>query len=61
MQGCYRLETLLEHSIDKQFDLFEIFMLRNTFKVDEDLIPYLQLSHQVSPNFLSRGQGNSAS
>jgi hypothetical protein len=48
MQGCYRLETLLEHSIDKQFDLFEIFMLRNTFKVDEDLIPYLQLSHQAS-------------
>ncbi|GAA5958816.1 hypothetical protein JCM3765_006047 [Sporobolomyces pararoseus] len=47
-RGCYRLETLLEHSIDKAFDLFEIFMLRNTFKVDEELIPYLQLAHQVN-------------
>ncbi|GAA5999790.1 hypothetical protein JCM5350_007441 [Sporobolomyces pararoseus] len=47
-RGCYRLETLLEHSIDKAFDLFEIFMLRNTFKVDEELIPYLQLAHQLN-------------
>ncbi|GAA5915949.1 MIND complex subunit MTW1 [Sporobolomyces salmoneus] len=46
-RGCYRLETLLEHEIDKQFDLFEIFMLRNTFNLDEALIPYVQLPHQV--------------
>ncbi|GAA6025849.1 hypothetical protein JCM11491_003242 [Sporobolomyces phaffii] len=45
--GCYRLETLLEHGIDKNFDLFEIFMLRNTFSLDDALIPHVSLSHQV--------------
>lgn len=50
------METLLESSIDKYFDMFELFVLRNpfTFGVDsnnqpnDNLIPYVQLSHQVS-------------
>ncbi|ORY87487.1 Mis12 protein-domain-containing protein [Leucosporidium creatinivorum] len=45
-KGIYRLETLLETSIDKHFDLFEIFVLRNTFTVQTDLIPYIALPHQ---------------
>ncbi|GAA5844182.1 hypothetical protein JCM3766R1_003283 [Sporobolomyces carnicolor] len=58
-RGCYRLETLLEHEIDKQFDLFEIFMLRNTFKLDEALIPYLQLPHQINFDATLKGSHES--
>ncbi|GAA5929244.1 MIND complex subunit MTW1 [Sporobolomyces koalae] len=46
-RGCYRLETLLEQEIDKRFDLFEIFMLRNTFNFQDHLIPYFSLPHQA--------------
>jgi hypothetical protein len=47
LQGIYRLETLLEDAIDTQFDLFEIFVLRNTFSFNDDLLPYITLPHQV--------------
>jgi hypothetical protein len=43
-----RLETLLEAAIDKHFDLFEIYVLRNTFAVKTELIPFIELRHQVS-------------
>ncbi|GAA6032500.1 hypothetical protein JCM8097_004788 [Rhodosporidiobolus ruineniae] len=46
-RGIYRLETLLEDAIDTQFDLFEIFVLRNTFMFPDDLLPYVQLPHQT--------------
>lgn len=45
----YRLETLLEDAIDTQFDLFEIYVLRNTFTFKDDLLPYLALPHHVRP------------
>lgn len=41
------METLLESAIDKHFDLFEIYVLRNTFTLQTELIPYLQLEHHV--------------
>ncbi|BGP49036.1 hypothetical protein JCM10450v2_004915 [Rhodotorula kratochvilovae] len=44
-RGVYRLETLLEDAIDTQFDLFEIYVLRNTFTFKDDLLPYLALPH----------------
>lgn len=50
MQGIYRLETLLESAIDKHFDLFEIYVLRNTFALKTELIPYMALTHQVRPS-----------
>lgn len=46
-QGIYRLETLLESAIDRHFDLYEIYVLRNTFQIPTDLIPYMVLKHQV--------------
>lgn len=46
-QSIYRLETLLEDAIDTQFDLFEIFVLRNTFTFSDDLLPYISLPHHV--------------
>ncbi|KAK4703883.1 kinetochore protein Mis12/MTW1, partial [Phenoliferia sp. Uapishka_3] len=45
-KGVYRLETLLEDAIDRHFDLYELYVLRNTFKIDTDLLPYLALKHQ---------------
>lgn len=42
-----RLETLLEAAIDKHFDLFEIYVLRNTFAIKTELIPFIELRHQV--------------
>lgn len=57
-QGIYQLETLLESAIDKHFDLYEIFVLRNTFSIPTELIPWIVLKHQVClrslPLFLSR-------
>ncbi|GAA6017116.1 hypothetical protein JCM8202_005911 [Rhodotorula sphaerocarpa] len=44
-RSIYRLETLLEDAIDTQFDLFEIFVLRNTFTFADDLLPYISLPH----------------
>lgn len=42
------METLLESSIDTHFDMFELYVLRNTFALRDELIPFIQLSHQVS-------------
>lgn len=52
---------MLETAIDAKFDLFEIWVLRNTFAVAVDLIPYIALEHQVRraspfpPRLLTRG------
>lgn len=44
-QGIHALETLLEATVDKAFDKFEIYVLRNTFAIDEQLLPYVTLPH----------------
>ena len=51
VQGMVKLETLLENAVDRSFDLFELYLLRNTFHVDTDLIPYITLEDQVSVSF----------
>ncbi|KAF9885534.1 hypothetical protein FE257_012862 [Aspergillus nanangensis] len=43
--GLHQLETLLESTVDKAFDKFEIVVLRNTFRVDEDLMGWVRLKH----------------
>ncbi|RAL16931.1 MIND complex subunit MTW1 [Aspergillus homomorphus CBS 101889] len=43
--GLHQLETLLEATVDKTFDKFELFVLRNTFKVPEDLMGWIRLKH----------------
>lgn len=37
----------MEHGIDDAFDRFELFVLRNTFTVPTELVPFIALSHQV--------------
>ncbi|KAL9035262.1 MAG: hypothetical protein Q9214_006667 [Letrouitia sp. 1 TL-2023] len=43
--GVHQLETLLESAVDRNFDKFEIYTLRNIFTVPDDLAPYIRLSH----------------
>ena len=43
--GLHQLETLLEATVDKAFDKFEIYVLRNILTVPEDLLPWIRLKH----------------
>jgi kinetochore protein Mis12/MTW1 len=43
--GLHQLETLLEANVDKAFDKFEIYVLRNIFTVPEDLLSWVRLKH----------------
>ncbi|OCK92269.1 Mis12-domain-containing protein [Cenococcum geophilum 1.58] len=44
-EGVHQLETLLENTIDKNFDKLEIYTLRNVLTVPEDLVPWVRLEH----------------
>lgn len=43
--GLHQLETLLEANVDKAFDKFEIYVLRNILTVPEDLLAWVRLKH----------------
>lgn len=43
--GLHQLETLLESTVDKAFDKFEIYLLRNILTVPEDLLGWVRLKH----------------
>lgn len=51
MQGINRLETLLCSAVDTRFDQAEVYLLRNTFNIPDDLIPYLLLPHHPPDGF----------
>ncbi|KAF2140260.1 uncharacterized protein K452DRAFT_327651 [Aplosporella prunicola CBS 121167] len=44
-EGVHQLETLLESTVDKNFDKLEIYLLRNVLTVPEDLVPWVKLAH----------------
>ena len=44
-EGLHQLETLLESTVDKNFDKFEIYVLRNILSVPEDLAGWIRLNH----------------
>lgn len=44
-EGLHKLETLLESTVDKNFDKFEIYVLRNILSVPDELTPWMRLSH----------------
>jgi kinetochore protein Mis12/MTW1 len=44
-EGLHQLETLLESTVDKNFDKFEIYVLRNILSVPEELAGWIRLSH----------------
>lgn len=43
--GVHQLETLLEATVDKAFDKFEIYTLRNILTVPDELAPWMRLGH----------------
>ncbi|KAL8698358.1 MAG: hypothetical protein Q9201_006615 [Fulgogasparrea decipioides] len=43
--GVHQLETLLEATVDKTFDRFEIYTLRNILTVPDELAPWMRLGH----------------
>ena len=48
--GMAQAETLLENAIDRNFDAFELYVLRNVFNIPEEMDGYLRLAHhQVTP------------
>ncbi|KAL9103984.1 MAG: hypothetical protein Q9187_008950 [Circinaria calcarea] len=48
--GVHQLETLLEATVDKTFDKFEIYTLRNILTVPDDLAPWMRLGHYENVN-----------
>lgn len=49
--GLHQLETLLEATVDKAFDKFEIYVLRNILTVPEDLLGWIRLKHYEDLSF----------
>ena len=50
-----QVETLLENAVDRNFDAFELYVLRNVFNVPEEVEGYLRLQHhQVFPREIGR-------
>ncbi|KAI9755927.1 MAG: hypothetical protein M1815_004475 [Lichina confinis] len=52
--GVHQLETLFEATVDKDFDKFEIYVLRNILTVSDDVLPWMRLGHyenfDLTPN-----------
>ncbi|EXJ61762.1 hypothetical protein A1O7_02192 [Cladophialophora yegresii CBS 114405] len=44
-EGLHKLETLLYSTVDKNFDKFEIYVLRNIMSVPAELVNWVRLSH----------------
>ena len=43
--GTHQLETLLNAAIDKNFDVFELYVMQNILTVHPKDQPYVRLSH----------------
>ncbi|KAF2194422.1 Mis12-domain-containing protein [Zopfia rhizophila CBS 207.26] len=44
-EGIHKLETLMEGAVDRNFDKFEIWTLRNSLKVPEEVVGWVRLGH----------------
>ena len=49
--GVHQLETLLQATVDRNFDKLEIYVLRNILSVPADLVAWVRLKH-YEVNFL---------
>ncbi|GAO49776.1 Mis12-domain-containing protein [Saitoella complicata NRRL Y-17804] len=50
-QGIHQLETLLENAVDRNFDAFELYTLRNIFNVPDDVVGWMRLGHHEGLEF----------
>jgi kinetochore protein Mis12/MTW1 len=61
--GLHQLETLFESSVDRSFDKFEIYVLRNILTVPDDIVNHMKLAHyevfQYFGNFVANTMANS--
>ncbi|KAK5997445.1 hypothetical protein PT974_02804 [Cladobotryum mycophilum] len=51
--GTHQLETLLNASIDKNFDIFELYVMQNIINVRAQDQPFMRLSHYEGLDFPS--------
>jgi kinetochore protein Mis12/MTW1 len=51
--GMAQVETLLENAVDRNFDAFELYVLRNVFNVPDDVDGFLRLGHHQVDQFMS--------
>ncbi|KAJ4144595.1 hypothetical protein LMH87_003474 [Akanthomyces muscarius] len=58
--GTHQLETLLNASIDKNFDIFELYVMRNILTVKPADQPYMQLAHYKGLDFTSSAPSSDA-
>ncbi|KAI9889923.1 MAG: hypothetical protein M1814_004646 [Vezdaea aestivalis] len=49
--GVHQLETLLEATVDKDFDKLELYVLRNVLHIPSDLAPWVRLKHYENLDF----------
>lgn len=56
--GTHQLETLLNASIDKNFDLFELYTMRNIITVRPQDQPFMRLTHYEGLDFSAATAAN---
>ncbi|KAL6885312.1 Mis12 domain-containing protein [Trichoderma longibrachiatum] len=56
--GTHQLETLLNASIDKNFDIFELYVMQNIITVRPQDQPYMRLSHYRGLEFPDSGDAS---
>lgn len=44
-QGLHMLEMLMESKVDKAYDQFEVYVLRNIFSVPPEIRDWMRLRH----------------
>ncbi|PHH61135.1 hypothetical protein CDD81_752 [Ophiocordyceps australis] len=59
--GTHQLETLLNAAIDRNFDLFELYTMRNILAVSPQDQPWVRLAHYEGLDFAAEGGTTSAS
>ncbi|EPS39029.1 hypothetical protein H072_7197 [Dactylellina haptotyla CBS 200.50] len=51
-QGLHMLEMLMESKVDKAYDQFEVYVLRNIFSVPQDIRDWMRLRHHDNINLI---------
>ncbi|KAF3940122.1 hypothetical protein ABW19_dt0209112 [Dactylella cylindrospora] len=51
-QGLHMLEMLMESKVDKAYDQFEVYVLRNIFSVPPDVRDWMRLRHHDNVNLI---------
>ncbi|PHH68832.1 hypothetical protein CDD82_239 [Ophiocordyceps australis] len=59
--GTHQLETLLNASIDRNFDLFELYTMRNILTVSPQDQPWVRLAHYDGLDFATARSANTSS